>query len=129
MVPARELTQQTEREEFKEDVREECAKCGIIDDMVVPPPPHEAVSEDHPGRVYVKFQAEFAARAAREMLNGRVFDGRTVAASLASDVEFDRALAGEWMPPRPPAGDPTLCGILRVRGMPSDAVKVGGGAA
>jgi hypothetical protein len=57
------------------------------------------------------------------MLNGRVFDGRTVAASLASDVEFDRAVAGEWLPPRVPAGDPTLCGILRVRGMPFEATK------
>jgi len=44
--------------------------------MVVPPPPHDAVKEDQPGRVYVQFQAEFSARAAKEMLNGRVFDGR-----------------------------------------------------
>ena len=123
MVPARELGKEAEREEFKEDVREECAKCGIIDDMVVPHPPRDAVVENQPGRCYVKFQAAFSARAAREMLNGRVFDGRTVAASLASDAEFDRAAAGEWLPPRPPPGDPSLCGILRVRRMPPEATK------
>jgi hypothetical protein len=55
---------------IEEDVREECAKCGIIDAMIVPHPPRDAVAEDQPGRVYVKFQAEFSARAAREMLNG-----------------------------------------------------------
>ena len=104
-------------------MREECAKCGIIDAMCVPHPPRDAVAEDQPGRCYVKFQAEFSARAAREMLDGRVFDGRTVAASLASDAEFDRAMAGEWLPPRPPPGDPSLCGILRVRYMPYEATK------
>ena len=123
MVSSGELSSPRSREEFKEDLREECAKCGIIDAMVVPPPPREAIDAGDPGRAYVSFQAECSARAAKDMLNGRVFDGRVVAASLASDAEFERARNGEWLPPRPPPGDPSLCGILRVRGMPPEATK------
>ena len=123
MLAASELVDENARKEFEEDVRGECAKCGLIEAMATPTPSAEAIELAHPGRCYVKFQEEFSARAAREMLDGRVFDGRTVRASLATDEEFERAAAGAWLPPRPPPGDPSLCGILRLRSVPYEATK------
>ena len=123
MLAASELVDENARKEFEEDVRGECAKCGLIEAMATPTPSAEAIELAHPGRCYVKFQEEFSARAAREMLDGRVFDGRTVRASLATDEEFERAVAGVWLPPRPPPGDPSLCGILRLRSVPYEATK------
>ena len=123
MLAASELVDENARKEFEEDVRGECAKCGLIEAMATPTPSAEAIELAHPGRCYVKFQEEFSARAAREMLDGRVFDGRMVRASLATDEEFERAAAGAWLPPRPPPGDPSLCGILRLRSVPYEATK------
>jgi hypothetical protein len=123
MLSAKELTDETSRREFEEDVRGECAKCGLIEAMATPTPPVEAIELDQPGRCYVMFQEEFSARAAREMLHDRVFDGRTVHASLATDEEFESASRSLWLPPRPPPGDPRLCGILRLRSVPYEATK------
>ena len=47
---------ETTRNEFKEEVRNECARCGIIKDIAVPMPPPDADINDTPGRIYVHFQ-------------------------------------------------------------------------
>jgi len=87
MIFAKELQDETTRNEFKEEVRNECARCGIIKDIAVPMPPPDADINDTPGRIYVHFQDEFSAHMAKEMLQGRVFDGNTVFVSLISDIE------------------------------------------
>jgi len=123
MIFAKELQDETTRNEFKEEVRNECARCGIIKDIAVPMPPPDADINDTPGRIYVHFQDEFSAHMAKEMLQGRVFDGNTVFVSLISDIEYEKAASGEWLPMRPPSGNPSLMGVLRVRGMPPKASK------
>ena len=42
---------------------------------------------------------------------------------VASDEEFESASRSVWLPPRPPPGDPRLCGILRLRSVPYEATK------
>jgi len=63
MVMAKELIDEASMKEFKEDVEEECAKCGIIKALAVPQPPADAVLTNQSGRIYVQFQEEFSARA------------------------------------------------------------------
>ena len=123
-VAAADLADASEREAFREEVREECARCGVLEGVLVPtPPPWASASAESSGRAYAKFQESFAARAAREMLHGRAFDGRTVSAWLVSDEEFRAVEKGAWPPKRAPPGAPSRCGILRARNLPREATK------
>ena len=121
---AADLADAAEREAFREEVREECAKCGVLEGVLVPtPPPWASASAECSGRAYAMFQESVAARAAREMLHGRAFDGRTVSARVVSDEEFRAAERGAWPRTRAPPGHPSRCGVLRARNLPREATK------
>lgn len=123
-VAAADLADAAEREAFREEVREECAKCGVLEGVLVPtPPPWASASAECSGRAYAMFQESVAARAAREMLHGRAFDGRTVSARVVSDEEFRAAERGAWPRTRAPPGHPSRCGVLRARNLPREATK------
>ena len=93
-----------------EDVRDESSKCGNVEAMALPIPP-ASVSGGEPGRVYIKFTTSDQCQAAKDMFDGRQFDGNTISAKFVSDEDFLRAAQGEWVMPRsagglpPPPGD------------------------
>ena len=66
--------------EIEEDVREECAKLGIVQKVVV-------YDQDESGAVTVRFDTAAAAAAAVRAFTGRVFDGRAVHASVSDGSE------------------------------------------
>ncbi|KAH8675844.1 hypothetical protein BX600DRAFT_546586 [Xylariales sp. PMI_506] len=66
--------------DIKEDIREECAKLGVVTNVVL-----YDLEED--GVVSVKFKTPEAAEACVELMDGRAFDGRTVRATFPTGKE------------------------------------------
>ena len=97
-----------------EDVRDESSKCGNVEAMALPIPP-ASVAGGEPGRVYIKFTTSDQCQKAKDMFNGRQFDGNVIGAKFVSDEDFLRAAQGEWVMPRPAnsmAGPPGDFGAL-----------------
>ena len=66
--------------DIKEDIRDECAKLGVVTNVVL-------FDQEPEGIVSVKFQDKASAAACIQLMHGRSFDGRTVQAFLATGGE------------------------------------------
>lgn len=77
-----------EYDEIVEDIKDECAKHGPVDKVVIPRPGAPGV-----GKAFVKFAAVEGATKAMDALSGRTFDGRKVAVNYLDEAKFD---AGVW---------------------------------
>jgi HIV Tat-specific factor 1 len=83
--------------DIKEDIRDECAKLGVVTNVVL-----YDLEED--GVVSVKFRTPEAAQACVDLMDGRAFDGRTVQAIYATGKEkFKKSKKGE--PEHDPSDD------------------------
>lgn len=76
-----------------EDLTEECNKCGKIVDVRVPRPDvgidaAAVVGTGCYGKVYVLMDSNEGARQLREMVGGRVYDGRTLRVSSILTAHF-----------------------------------------
>ena len=78
-----------------DEVKDECPKYGTVLGVAVPKPP-AGISHHVGGRVYVRFATPDEAKKAKDVFNGRQFDGNTINAKSAPEEEFDRANAGQW---------------------------------
>lgn len=103
MVTADDLTDDQDYGELYEDVKDECANFGVVEDLRIPRPvkkdkskwaPGEgsagadAIRQDEAagvGRVYVKYAEASAAQTALKSLAGRSFGGRSIIATLLSE--------------------------------------------
>ncbi|KAK9825489.1 hypothetical protein WJX74_001008 [Apatococcus lobatus] len=121
MLKASNLRDPQERSEVAEDVRDESSKCGNVEAMALPIPP-PSVSGGEPGRVYIKFTSSDQCQKAKDMFDGRQFDGNTIGAKFVSDEDFLRAAQGEWVMPRSAtsmAGPPGDFGLTMGGPLPS----------
>lgn len=66
--------------EIKEDIRDECSKLGTVTSVVL-------YDEEEDGIVTVRFKETESAMACINLMHGRSFDGRTVAAFLTTGKE------------------------------------------
>lgn len=99
LVTEAELTDDEEYKEVCQDLEEECAKCGRVVAMKIPraPAPGVALPADfdvsNVGKVFVRFSTPDEARAAIELMQGRMFDGRRVGATSIALEEFEQVSA------------------------------------
>jgi splicing factor U2AF subunit len=102
MVTPEDLSDDQEYSDIYEDIKEECAGYGQVDDLRIPRPVKKdknkwvpggdgegsitRINEDAGvGRVYVKFATPDGANAALRALAGRAFAGRSIVATLLAD--------------------------------------------
>ncbi|CCM00255.1 uncharacterized protein FIBRA_02285 [Fibroporia radiculosa] len=103
MVVPEDLTDDQEYADVYEDVKEECSKYGLVEDLRIPRPVkrdkakwgeggHESAITAQRideaagvGRVYVKFTESYSAAQALKALAGRSFAGRSIIATLLSE--------------------------------------------
>ena len=76
-----------------EDLREECEKCGAIVDIRIPKPDAGVAAAAVAGtgcygKVFVLMDDAAAARRLRDMVHGRVYDGRTLEVSYVHEGHF-----------------------------------------
>ena len=88
MLTPAELAVASERAALREDVDDECRRFGKIDDMRVP------TSANPTCDIYVRFDTPEAAARAMAALHGRMFDGRTVEATLCAMAAWDAVVDG-----------------------------------
>jgi hypothetical protein len=129
LTPAKLMLDPTERREIYDDVYAEAAKCGGVVGVAVPVP-SATIGDGVPNRVLIKYRTAEDAKSCFEMMNGRDFDDRKVAASYSNEYDFSRAQQGEWVeaapeiqrvgvlgalpgvaPPMPPPGAPPPAGM------------------
>lgn len=77
MVAVEKLSEPTEVEEMKQDVREECSRYGTVTKIAIPVPV-EGQTVSGVGNVFVQFTTVGGALSAAKALHGRRFDGRDV---------------------------------------------------
>ncbi|KAF6265899.1 hypothetical protein COO60DRAFT_1680474 [Scenedesmus sp. NREL 46B-D3] len=77
-----------ERQEVSEMVYEESVRCGKVLGIAVPVPSEE-------------FSASAEAAKCKEMMDGRLFDANKVKATHVTEIDYNRAAAGEWITPAP----------------------------
>jgi len=85
MVTANELINDEEYEDIRDDVREECSKFGIVEDVVIPRPSDNTAGV---GSIFVLFKAPSMAGGAVQALNGRSFNNNVVEATYYSETKF-----------------------------------------
>ena len=85
MVTKEELLDDETYADIVLDTKEECEKHGEVKALEIPRPSATGEEVTGVGKVYILFQTKEACIAAREALNGRAFDGRTVFASFCDD--------------------------------------------
>jgi len=96
MLDAAAIRNEEERREVSEMVYEESVRCGKVLGIAVPIPP-ETVSSGDSCRAYIKFNVSAEATKCKEMMDGRMFDENKVKATYATEAEYNRAAAGEWI--------------------------------
>ena len=93
MVDVRALLSARERKELRYDVEDalEDTRAEFKTSMrvVVPTPTDRDITASIPSRAYVRFDDVRGARAAFDLMHGRAYAGRTVAARFVSAEEFD----------------------------------------
>ncbi len=77
-------------------MQEEAAQHGPLTGTAVPSPP-EDLADDEPAHAYLRFETVDAAKAVKPIFEGRTFDENTVKVTYATEDDFDRAQAGEWI--------------------------------
>jgi len=80
-----------------EMVYEECVRCGKVLGIAVPLPPEGGDADEQPCRAYIKFNVSAEATKCKEMMDGRLFDDSKVKATYTTEVDYNRAAAGEWI--------------------------------
>jgi len=85
MVTANELINDEEYEDIRDDVREECSKFGIVEDVVIPRPSDNTAGV---GSIFVLFKEPSMAGGAVQALNGRSFNNNVVEATYYSETKF-----------------------------------------
>lgn len=88
-------------------VYQEAIRCGQLVGIAVPIPP-AIVPDTEPCRVYIKYKVSAEATKCKEMMDGRMFDDNKVKADYVTELDYNRARAGEWILQGPglPAGLP-----------------------
>lgn len=103
MVVTEDLTDDQDYADLFEDIKEECSKYGVVEDLRIPRPVkrdkgkwgesgHDSAiaaqridEASGVGRVYVKYRESYSAAQALKALAGRSFAGRSIIATLLSD--------------------------------------------
>lgn len=85
MVTVEELIDDESYADIVLDTKEECEKFGEIKALEIPRPAADGSEVSGVGKVYILFDTKEACIQAKESLNGRAFDGRTVFASFCDD--------------------------------------------
>lgn len=98
MLNAATIRSADERQEVSEMVYEESVRCGKVLGIAVPVPPPE-VPDDESSRVYIKFSTSSEAAKCKEMMDGRMFDDNKVKCTHVTEIDYNRAAAGEWIRP------------------------------
>lgn len=100
MVTPEELRDDEEYADIVEDVRDECAKYGSVQDVRIPRPAQESrgwaahghlagtAEREGVGRVYVKFSTTSECATALKAIAGRQFEGRVVIAAFLAESEW-----------------------------------------
>jgi len=73
-----------EYDEIVEDIKEECAKHGAVEQVSIPRPGQPGV-----GKAFIKFAAVDSAKKASDALSGRTFDGRKVTCKFMDEMAFN----------------------------------------
>jgi hypothetical protein len=112
-----------------EMVYEECVRCGKVLGIAVPLPPEGGDADEQPCRAYIKFNVSGEATKCKEMMDGRLFDESKVKATYATEVDYNRAAAGEWIvegeaPAAAAAAGPVAVPIGAPSGAPSAPLSV-----
>lgn len=95
MVTVKELQDDEEYGEIVEDVRDECTKYGTVKSITIPRPGKDDAEVPGLGMVFVEFDAADQAKTARDALQGRTFESRTVVASFFDAQKYaNRDFAG-----------------------------------
>eukprot|EP00939_MAST-03C_sp_MAST-3C-sp1_P000117 g117.t1 len=125
MVTAAELRDEAEYNDIVEDIREEMAKSGKVESVLIPRPPanpEAPISDESVGLIFVAFATVQGARNAKQTVQGRTFNGNTVGVDFYPvdmfeqgkliDVRKQRTVAPPTsMPPRgPPPPPPAATG-------------------
>lgn len=97
MLKAHQMWDEDERRDLLEDVQEESGKYGRLQGIAVPRPP-PGTPQDVPNRVFLIFEAPDEARKAKDVFDGRSFDGNSITAKFVAEEDFERAQRGEWPP-------------------------------
>ena len=89
MLDVEELRDDVEYGEIMEDMREECGKFGRIESIVIPRPGDaDGVAVPGLGKVFVRYEDDAGAAAARNALHGRKFGGNVVKADFIDEAVF-----------------------------------------
>lgn len=83
MVEQDDLQDAAEIREIKEDIREECAKCGTVQSIKIPVPGQPGV-----GKVFVEYSDPSGALRASQALAGRTFGSETVATEFLDPAKY-----------------------------------------
>ncbi|KAK4458589.1 hypothetical protein QBC42DRAFT_20695 [Cladorrhinum samala] len=89
MVTPDELMDNTDYEEIRDDVQEECEKYGKIVSLKIPRPTGGSRQSAGVGKIYVKFDNHESAAKALRALAGRKFADRTVVSTFFPEENFD----------------------------------------
>lgn len=89
MLDVEELRDDVEYGEIMEDMREECGKFGRIESIVIPRPGDaDGAAVPGLGKVFVRYEDDAGAAAARNALHGRKFGGNVVKADFIDEAVF-----------------------------------------
>jgi len=75
--------------EIVEDVTEECAKYGVVEEIKVPRPSMGSRQSAGVGKIFVKYDVPASAQKAMAALAGRKFADRTVVTTYFSEDNFE----------------------------------------
>ena len=97
LVPLDELKTSSMRKEISEEVKEECCRFGVVQDLAIPYPSSDILPAPTLSKIYVDFDSKESAEKAFRKMNGRMFDGNKIKARYVESDEFERAKKGEWI--------------------------------
>lgn len=72
--------------EICEDVKEECGKYGVVEDLKIPRPSGGSRQSNGVGKIYIKYDNPESAAKALRALAGRKFADRTVVVTYFGEV-------------------------------------------
>eukprot|EP01083_Nonionella_stella_P296790 1008138_1 len=85
MVTNEDLKDDQEYQEIVEDIREECSKYGNVKSITIPRPSTDSNNQNNVpglGKVFIEFEACDQAQSAKDSLQGRTFENKTVFAEF-----------------------------------------------
>merc|ERR1712113_978932 len=89
MVTIKDLKDDQEYNEIVEDIRDECSKYGTVKSITIPRPSNQPnVVVPGLSKVFVEFDAVDQAKIAKQSLQGRTFENRTVIAMFYNPQKY-----------------------------------------